>query len=1323
MKSNKIFTVMVLLLIGVVSYAAWPINRTNVSNPRLLSELLRDRIGTLDDAVADLEVLSGGIYENIGTGSMFYVDSVTGADTDTGLTWALAKATIDAAVALCTDGNNDIIFVASGHEETLTADISLDIDDITVIGIGSGTDRPEVTLDTSTDQIVIDAANVTVYNISFKAGVTDVADCISFADESDGSAVIGCYFPEPANATHEFTAVFQLASGTQDITIAYNTVINIGATAGMVYVIDFAAAAVDKITIIGNTFTVEATTNLINSNQADTNLIIANNIFDQRDADKFCIQFTSTATGIMSNNLFCQLGGIAYILDPGSLQLDGNRASIAIDSPSFPWPVEPAEGRYHGTGNVFYVDASAANAGDGETWDTAFASLDDAMDSGICTANRGDVVYVAAGHTETLGSGGDGVDLDVAGVTVIGLGNGPDRPLFDYDTTTDEVVIGAAGVTIKNLTFKANVHNVAHAIQIDTAGDYASIIDCEFLDGELAGTDEFIDCIEIDTDATNTTVKNCKYTCTGTNANTFVDLTDTTPPRVSIIGCEIYGAFLEAPIYWGAAVPTQLYIADNTITNTDADQFCIEGSGNATGTCVRNTLKAGDLDTCLDPGYMACIENYASEYIAGGTDQPSVLVPIAKKEVGIAGNIWYVDSAAGTDAVTHGRSWQQPFAKIDYASAACTADNGDIIYVAPGHTEALTTTAMTLDEDGVTVIGLGNNSDRPTVTFAHGDSSIVISADDYTMVNLVFSSITAPTNETIDVTGPGVTLDGCTWIDCGTHENQICVTLDTLAARSTIKNCEFYSADTSGATSAISIVGGVIEHLVIENCRIFGSYSDAAVVSDQVNVDVLIKDCTVSNVATGVHAVEFTDATTGQMVNCTLYGDTPAAILDPGSLKCVHVFGSLGIDAPMFALPLIEIPDVPGDIFYVDADAGTDAATHGRSWVRPFDTVNYAVAACASDNGDVIYVAPGHVEAIAGTALTFNVDGIKIIGIGVKTDRPTFTFAHGDSSIVISADDLMMKNFVFSSITAPTNETIDVTGPGVVLDGCTWIDCGTHENQICITIDADAENPTIRNCEFYSADTSGATSCISIVAGIVDHLVIENCRIFGDFTDAAIVSNKVNTNCLIKDNIITNVESGVHCIEFSDAMTGELINNMLYADTPGSILDPGSMKCFGNMQSVGIDRAAIEIPLVAGRMYALTKVGALAQDDLLFGVTGGPILITSFTGLITTVIPASACTATIINNATTGLDVEFTDAVDIQSWVDGARIVFTEANPAVWTTLTIAAEQGSSQLMDPWFCDPGVIEMTDDDNNSGSGIIDWSMSFIPLADNVVVTVE
>src|SRR3954465_15992314 len=82
------------------------------------------------------------------------------------------------------------------------------------------------------------------------------------------------------------------------------------------------------------------------------------------------------------------------------------------------------------------------------------------------------------------------------------------------------------------------------------------------------------------------------------------------------------------------------------------------------------------------------------------------------------GNIYFVKSGTGSsDAAGYGQNPDAPFATIAYALAQETANQGDRIYVMPGHTEAIAdATTFAAAIAGVQVIGLGAGSARHTGT-------------------------------------------------------------------------------------------------------------------------------------------------------------------------------------------------------------------------------------------------------------------------------------------------------------------------------------------------------------------------------------------------------------------------------------------------------------------------------------------------------------------------------------------------------------------------------------------------------------------------------
>lgn len=136
---------------------------------------------------------------------------------------------------------------------------------------------------------------------------------------------------------------------------------------------------------------------------------------------------------------------------------------------------------YANKGNSYFVDSGATGAADtraGTSWATCLATIDGAINK--CTANQGDVIYVAEGHTETYTTTGAKFTADVAGITIIGLGTGSDRPTISYGHTGTTATISAANVTIVNLLFLTAVDSVVTFATI--SGADCKLINCESRD-------------------------------------------------------------------------------------------------------------------------------------------------------------------------------------------------------------------------------------------------------------------------------------------------------------------------------------------------------------------------------------------------------------------------------------------------------------------------------------------------------------------------------------------------------------------------------------------------------------------------------------------------------------------------------------------------------------------------------------------------------------------------------------------------------------------------------------------------------------------------
>jgi len=134
------------------------------------------------------------------------------------------------------------------------------------------------------------------------------------------------------------------------------------------------------------------------------------------------------------------------------------------------------------SGNIFFVDSNAANAGDttghGSEPDAPFATWDYAV--GQCTANQGDVILILPGHAEAVIAAGT-VTLDVAGVTTIFLGHGAARGTMTFGTAVGaSVLITAANVKVLNALCVAAIDGLTNPWHVQAAD---CELDLEWRDG------------------------------------------------------------------------------------------------------------------------------------------------------------------------------------------------------------------------------------------------------------------------------------------------------------------------------------------------------------------------------------------------------------------------------------------------------------------------------------------------------------------------------------------------------------------------------------------------------------------------------------------------------------------------------------------------------------------------------------------------------------------------------------------------------------------------------------------------------------------------
>jgi hypothetical protein len=845
---------------------------------------------------------------------------------------------------------------------------------------------------------------------------------------------------------------------------------------------------------------------------------------------------------------------------------------------------------------IRYVDSGTSGDGSGLTWENAYATV--ALAEAACAA--GDVVYIADGHDEEVTTGT--LVLNIANTSFIGLGEGNARPLI---TCTDDgllMTIDNAGITVKNLRLQAGVTACDAGIRVEDAGIGVTIENLSFIDGEASGTDEFVDGISVDALASNLTVKNCTWyslDATG-HTDTFVNLDEVTIDSPTITGCTVFGMFTEAPIWASTAVPVNVTITDNILSNTTTGQLCIEFQGAATGVCARNMLYSDTMGanaiTIIDPGSLKCIDNWATDAI----NETAIRVPISQETSDVTGvadgsdlerleylqaqtedimarigidsttaEVWYVDSvsASGGD----GTSWAQSEDTLKAAVDDATDNVGAYIFVAPGHAENVGgDTAMNCP--GITIIGMGTGDGRPKLTFDTAGDVLTHTVASITYKNIIFICSTQDTTVgmTLDASSDGTILEDCEFRNTTTNEFVDTITLAAGTDFCRFTRCVFLNNTAAGGNiSCINSTAGVTNNTVVEDCTFYGAFTTAAIESDQIEVNWTLRNCHINNTSTGDYAVRFSAAALGQAYNNKMYADTYGTVFDPGSLACFENRCSSAIDQSGVVTP--GIPQYEdkvhgtGQIFFVDASGSNG---DGRTPATAVTTLDAGINLTTANRGDFVYVMQGHTETFtAADGFDADVAGISIIGLGNGLNAPIFLFNHTDAEVAVSGtgDNVLIENLRFHTTIDSVKIGLDIEAGAdhVTIRNCTWDEqgdaTGTDEFDEALQVNA-CDNVTVEGCTF-KAEAAEAVSAIS-GSGISTYLTIKDCIIMGDYSGACInFDTASSTDAHVIDNILINGDlvadnglNAVAAIKFTDGSGGFIKGNHIACDVATALL-------------------------------------------------------------------------------------------------------------------------------------------------------------------------
>lgn len=238
-----------------------------------------------------------------------------------------------------------------------------------------------------------------------------------------------------------------------------------------------------------------------------------------------------------------------------------------------------------------------------------------------CVANRGDIIVVKPGHSETIATS-TAMSLAIAGVAIIGLGSGSNRPKFTLSTANSAAInVSADNISFTNCQFIGNFLSIATCFLLTTAKQF-TLQNCTFADA--GATLNFLNIVK-STGVANTvdglTITDCAWNGLGTTSVNSLVLTANDINGLNLQRNNVLLArTADAPIYVSvtAGVLTNLYaeynIGISQQTATTGGSFTNVAGTTSTGVLSRNfmgTLTTTDVIATITVG-LRFFENYVT---------------------------------------------------------------------------------------------------------------------------------------------------------------------------------------------------------------------------------------------------------------------------------------------------------------------------------------------------------------------------------------------------------------------------------------------------------------------------------------------------------------------------------------------------------------------------------------------------------------------------------------------------------------------------------------------------------------------------------------
>lgn len=245
---------------------------------------------------------------------------------------------------------------------------------------------------------------------------------------------------------------------------------------------------------------------------------------------------------------------------------------------------------------------------------------------------------------------------------------------------------------------------------------------------------------------------------------------------------------------------------------------------------------------------------------------------------------------------------------------------------------------------------------------------------------------------------------------------------------------------------------------------------------------------------------------------------------------------------------------VGSQVFYVNSavTGAADARGKGIGPGAPFKTLNFALTQTINNNGDYIYVGPGHVETVSAAAgLTFptaTAAGVTVVFLGNEVDRGTINFATSTAATITvpAANVTLINPLITNSIDARVDGFI-VSGADFSMIGAEWRDGSATNGLINIRTTSAGTRMSIIGLRYFEDQVGGGTTkteFVRVVGGAFHRFI--DCNIMGSFSTGTFNNiTTLTTSVLFKNTVLGNTNAANLCIAILTTSTGYIQGSLL----------------------------------------------------------------------------------------------------------------------------------------------------------------------------------